>query len=217
MDWYRTPGWTLAEQEHFERKLARARKENRADYLRIKGLSLEDAGVADAARTLFVRAAVEAGKDCFTQSSALEHLADSVADYDPAGSERLLRQLIEVNPTLNGTSHMAEVHLAELLIRRGTPDALSEAREHLDSWDARGAGDFSVQLFEAAVARVRWNEATGDTTAASEWAAHALELAAVESPFKNAPGLAIQDLNDEPATWLTDLAGDSRGPIVTAP
>lgn len=209
MDWYRTPGWTLAEQEHFERKLARARKENRAEYLRIKGLSLEDAGVTDAARTLFVRAAVEAGKNYFTQSSALEHLADSVADDDPAESERLLRRLIEVNPTLNGTTHLAEVHLAELLIRRGTREALSEAREHLDSWDARGAGDFSGQLFEAAVARARWNEATGDATAAAEWAAHALELAEVESPLKNAPGLAVQDLDDELATWLIDLAGGS--------
>ncbi|MGP9747449.1 hypothetical protein [Brachybacterium sp. AOP29-B2-41] len=209
MDWYRTPGWTLAEQEHFERKLARAKKENRAEYLRIKGLSLEDAGVTDAARTLFVRSCVEAGKNYFTQSSALEHLADSVAEDDPMEAERLLRRLIEVNPTLNGTTHMTEVHLAGLLIRRGTPEALSEAREHLDSWDARGAGDFSVQLFEAAVARARWNEATGDATAAAEWAAHALELAAVESPLKNVPGLAVQELDDELGTWLTDLAGGS--------
>ncbi|MCT1438377.1 hypothetical protein [Brachybacterium paraconglomeratum] len=209
MDWYRTPGWTLAEQEHFERKLARARKENRAEYLRIKGLSLEDAGATDAARTLFVRAAVEAGKNYLDQSCALENLADSIFDDDPAESERLLRRLIEVNPTLNGTTHMAEVHLAELLIRCGTPEALSEAREHLDSWDARGAGDFSVQLFEAAVARARWNEATGNATAAAEWAAHALELAAVESPLTNAPGLAVQDLDDELAAWLTDLAGGS--------
>lgn len=209
MDWYRTPGWTLAEQEHFERKLARAKKENRAEYLRIKGLSLEDAGVTDAARTLFVRSCVEAGKNYFTQSSALEHLADSVAEDDPMEAERLLRRFIEVNPTLNGTTHMAEVHLAGLLIRRGTPEALSEAREHLDSWDARGAGDFSVQLFEAAVARARWNEATGDATAAAEWAAHALELAAVESPLKNVPGLAVQELDDELGTWLTDLAGGS--------
>ena len=206
MEWYRTPGWSLQDQEHFELKLRRARKENRTQYLRIKGLSLEDAGVIDAARTLFMRAAVEAGKDYFEQSTALENLADSVFDDDPGESERLLRRLIEVNPTLNGTSHRAEVHLAELLIHRGTPEALSEARELLDSYDARGVGGFSADLFEAAVARSRWNEAIGEATAAAEWATYALELAEVESPLKEALGLAVQDLDDGLATWLTDLA-----------
>ena len=37
MDWYRTPDWSLDDQEHFELKLRRARQENRGQYLRIKG------------------------------------------------------------------------------------------------------------------------------------------------------------------------------------
>lgn len=205
-DWYRTSGWTIADQEHFERKLARARKENRAEYLRIKGLALEKAGTVEAARTLFVRAVLVAGRDRFTQSPALEHLAASVADDDPAEAERLLRRLLDLNPTLNNTSHMAEIRLAEILVRRGTPEALSEAREHLNSWDARDVGDFSVQLFDAAVARARWNEVAGDPAAASEWASCALELADVESPFPNAPGLAVRGLDAGLSEWLTDLA-----------
>lgn len=208
MDWYRTPGWTLEDQEQFELKLRRARKESRTQYLRIKGLSLERAGVSGAARTLFLRAIVEAGKDIFNQSAAIENLADSLFDDDPAESARFLRRLIEVDPTLDGTSQMAEVHLAELLIHRGTAEALSEARELLDSWEARDAGDFPVQLFEAAVARAQWSEAAGQRSAASEWAARALTIAGVESPFKNAPGLAVRNLDDELSTWLTELAAD---------
>lgn len=208
MDWYRTPGWTLVDQEHFERKLRRAHKESRTQYLRIKGLALERAGVTDAARTLLLRAAVEAGKAYSEESAALENLADSLFDDEPAESQRLLRRVIEVNPTLNGTSHMEEVHLAELLIRCGTPEALSEAGELLDSWDARGVGDFPAHLFKAAVARARWNEAIGETATAAEWAAYALELAEVDSPFKKAPGLAIQKLDEGLSTWLANLAED---------
>ncbi|WP_138983754.1 hypothetical protein [Brachybacterium paraconglomeratum] len=206
MDWYRTPGWTLVDQEHFERKLRRAHKESRTQYLRIKGLALERAGVTDAARSLLLRAAVEAGKNHFEESAALENLADSLFDDEPAESERLLRRVIEINPTMNGTSDMADVHLAQLLIRQGTPEALGEARELLDSWDARDAGVFPAQLFQAAVARARWNEAASRPAAAANWAARALEIAGVESPFESAPGLAVRELDDGLAAWLTELA-----------
>lgn len=206
IDWYRTPDWSPDDQEHFELKLRRARPENRGQYLRIKGLSLESSGLTGAARSLFVRAAVEAGKDPFEKSTAWENLADSVKIDDPALSERLLRRILEVNPTSNFTTGMAEVHLADLLLREETPESLDEARELLDAWDERGEGRFSSALFEAAVARARWSEATGDATGASEWAAHALELAEIESPLANAPGLAVQDLDRDLAEWLTVLA-----------
>ncbi|GAB4095426.1 hypothetical protein GCM10028787_09010 [Brachybacterium horti] len=212
MDWYRTPDWSLDDQEHFELKLRRAHQENRGQYLRIKGLSLESAGLTDAARSLFVRAAVEAGKDPFEKSTAWENLADSVKLDDPELSERLLRRILEINPTLNFTTGMAEVHLADRLLRRRTPEALDEARELLDAWDERGEGRFSSQLFEAAVARARWCEATGDAAGASEWAAHALELAEIESPLANAPGLAVQDLDRDLADWLTRVASSSDTP-----
>jgi hypothetical protein len=206
MEWYRSTEWSLDEQERFELKLRRARPENRGEYLRIKGLALESAGLIAAARALYVRAAVEAGRDEFTQSAALEHLADSLFDDDPAESERLLRKIIAVNPSLNGTSHMEEVHLAELLIRRGTAEGLAESLELLDSWDARGEGDFPAQLFEAAVARARWNDVAGETVAAAEWAGRALELAEAESPLTETPGLAVQDPDDVLVAWLTKLA-----------
>ena len=207
MDWFRTLEWTLVDQEHFERKLGRARKESRSQYLRIKGLALEEAGLTDAARTLFVRAAVEAGKCPEEESYALECLADSIFASDPEESERLLRRVLELNPDLQSTSNMADLHLAQLLIRRGTPDSLVEARQLLDSWEARGAGDFPVQLFQAAVARARWNDVSSQHVEAAEWAARALEIAGVESEFDNAPGLAVRELDDELAAWLAELAG----------
>lgn len=209
-DWYRTPAWSLADQELFERKLRRARAWNRPQYLRIKGLELQEAGLVDAARTLLVRAGVEAGSDRYERTTAWENLADTLMVSDPAEAERLLRRILDENPSLNFTSFMEEVHLAQLLIAKGTPEALTEARKLLDSWDSRGVDEFSGPLFEAAVARTRLHVAAGETDEAVAWATCALELAEVESPLPAAPGLAVGELDAGLATWLADVAGGSE-------
>jgi len=43
-DWYRCKLWTKAEEEHFFAKLGRARKDGRAQYLRIQAVELVDTG-----------------------------------------------------------------------------------------------------------------------------------------------------------------------------
>jgi len=203
-EWYRTPGWTLADQEDFERRLRRAKPWNRGDYLRIKGLALWEEGLVGVARTLWIRALTET-RDSFTQMPALEHLADSLRDEDPDVAEVFYRRMLAQDPTLNGTSTMAEVHCAELLIRRGDVASLEEARTLLDAWTERDPL-FPAERFAGAVVEARWHDATGRPEAAGRWAADALELAELESPLASAPGLAVRGIEPALETWLREVA-----------
>lgn len=213
MDWYRTESWDLQAQEHFELKLSRARPWNRPQYLRIKGLALKEAGEVEAARSLFVRSIVASGSDAEESAFTLECLGDTLRSDDPGTAERLYRRSLDINPTLNGTSHQVEVHLAELLIRRGTPEALGEARGLLETWEARfGGARFPFELFMRAVVWARWNDADGHAAKAQQWAQQALEVAQLESPLARVPGLAVTDLDDDLRAWLASVAAGSQGP-----
>jgi lipopolysaccharide biosynthesis regulator YciM len=114
--WYRSPGWTEADQETFESRLKRARAWNRSQYLRIKGLALAEAGHREAALDLWQRG-LECDVERFETPTLLEHMADVLQHHDPGRAEQLLRRLLVEQPDLNGTSTMAEVTLAEILSR----------------------------------------------------------------------------------------------------
>jgi len=119
-DWLRSPDWSPDAQSDFEARLSRARPYNRAQYMRIKGLALADAGEKCGARHLWERV-LESTEELATsqQASALEHLGDSYAKDDPAAAEDYFRRLLAEHPSLNGTSHTVEISLAELLIDKG--------------------------------------------------------------------------------------------------
>ncbi|MEV4688222.1 hypothetical protein [Microbacterium sp. LWH3-1.2] len=132
-DWFRSPLWTETARTDFESRLARARARNRAQYLRIKGLALADAGEVVAARALWQRVLTDEGEFAHLESAgALEHLGDSYAREDPIRAEHYYRRLIGEHPSLNGTTAMQHVKLAELLIRRRQPRDLHEAALLLD-------------------------------------------------------------------------------------
>lgn len=194
--------WSLPAQEDFERRLRRARPDDRGEYLRITGISLEEAGLVDAARDLWWRVAAEPG---WSQTGALELLGDSLSESDPDRAEECYRRLIDLDPTLNGTSGMAPVRLAGLLIRRSGTAELAEARDLLAAW-WEDDPPFTAQRFPAAVAEAQWHVAAGALDAASEWAALALELAEEESPLPSAPGLAVGTIAPELDAWLRSLA-----------
>lgn len=67
-DWLRNPGWDDAERADFEMRLARVRRRNRQQYLRIKGLSLLAVRQTDGALELLERAASFPGGYLFKRS-----------------------------------------------------------------------------------------------------------------------------------------------------
>lgn len=92
-EWFRSPEWTPAAQANFEARLARSRAYNRAQYMRIKGLALREAGHIDGARELWTRV-LETEIEHWPQvSGSLEHLGDSYRQDDPVKAEGHYRRL----------------------------------------------------------------------------------------------------------------------------
>ncbi|SER27501.1 tetratricopeptide repeat protein [Microlunatus flavus] len=191
-DWFRSTDWSREGADEFERRLARARPHNRAQYLRIKGLSVAAVGKVDAARELWVRVLDDQGPYARGQGyAALEHLADSYAVGDPRQAEAFYRRLISENPTMNGTSFMQHVKLAEVLIARGSNDALEEAIELLTQWMETGSPRFPSELFRWNLALIAAAEAAGDEVVAREAAQRALQLAEQGPVFPRHPGVGV--------------------------
>jgi hypothetical protein len=177
-DWFRSPDWSTPARSDFEARLARARPYNRAQYMRIKGLALAEAGEKQGARDLWGRVMesieeLAAGQ----QPSALEHLGDSYAHEDAALAENYYRRLVAEYPTLNGTSHTVEISLAELLIDKGDRANIEEALAFLNSFLERGTSQFPSVLFRWHLALIRVAQATGDDETARRAARTALDLA----------------------------------------
>jgi tetratricopeptide (TPR) repeat protein len=146
-EWFRSPGWSPEPQADFEARLARARPYNRAQYMRIKGLALEDAGEKRGARQLWERV-LESTEELATsqQASALEHLGNSYARDDSAAAENYFRRLLAEHPTLNGTSHTVEISLAVLLIDKSDRASMEEALALLNSFLQPGTSQFPSAL-----------------------------------------------------------------------
>jgi tetratricopeptide (TPR) repeat protein len=79
MDWYRRKTWTKSDEEEFFAKLGRARKDGRAQYLKIQAIELletKDNKLIDVAETLLVRLLTDYPDNTFDRSSALHTLGN---------------------------------------------------------------------------------------------------------------------------------------------
>lgn len=78
-DWYRRKSWTESDQEEFFTKLKRARKDNRAQYLKIQATEFEETGkteLLNAAERLLNQLLDEYPDDSFNKSSSLHILGN---------------------------------------------------------------------------------------------------------------------------------------------
>ncbi len=173
-EWYRSTDWSVKGREEFERRLSSARAYNRAQYLRIKGLHLLDAGEVEAARHLWERVLLSTDELAEGQRpSALEHLGDSFRDENADQAEHYYRRLLAEYPSLKGTTHTVEISLAELLIRKRQYD---EALELLNSFLARGTSQFPNVLFRWHLVLIAIASALGERATVKRSAQNALEL-----------------------------------------
>ena len=76
-DWFRRTSWTKVDKAEFEQKLWRAHRHNRAQYVRIQGVHLAEAGHHKAAVELFERVLAEFPEP-FEVGSALSGLGQSL-------------------------------------------------------------------------------------------------------------------------------------------
>ena len=204
VEWFRSDAWEPADQEDFEARLGRARKGNRSQYLRLKGLALEAAGQTEGARALWLRVLDDADASPVQRWPTLEHLGDLDVDDDPQEAEIRYRQLLDEDPTLNATTQMVEVKLAELLTRNATPSALVEASTLLESWHTSRDSPFPANHFRWAVARARWAEAANRPDVMRDSACQALEHSESEAPFAHHPGVGVVAPDQQLLDWLRD-------------
>lgn len=171
-------GPTMAE---FERRLARARPGNRAQYLRVKGARLLGAGLDEALPVAIslLRRVVDDHDDLLQVPWSHELLGEAyrrMGDLDRA--EHHYRKCLETaDERRNGTSNVTELSLAEVLLKQSRPD---EALQLLDDEELRGRLTWNSSIYRYCLARARAERATGGEPA--PWSREALRLAEEDEP-----------------------------------
>lgn len=210
-EWYRSPEWDRQAQSDFEERLRRARSQSRAQYLYIKGESLAAAGNRTAAYELWQR--VLADYPCSMHAwTARERLGDVTRQQGRTDeAERWYRELIEVNPSLNATTHMVEVSLAEMLIATNEPSKRDEGMELLQSALDRG-GLLNNQLFRWHLAVLEAATQLGDSETQQRAARTALALTERGPNFPRHPTVGLVATDGKTIERLQAIAdGDVRG------
>lgn len=165
----------------FERRLARARPGNRAQYLRVKGATLLKAGHDKAlpvAISLLHRV-VDDYDDLLQVSWAHELLGEAyrrMGDLDRA--EHHYRKCLETaDERRNGTSDVTELFIAEVLLQQSRPD---EALHLLVDEKLQGRLRWNSHIYRYSLARAQAEQATGGDPA--PWSREALRLAQEDEP-----------------------------------
>lgn len=206
-DWFRSPHWSAEARDDFEARLARARPYNRAQYMRIKGLALSEAGERRGARELWERVLQSTEELATTQqASALEHLGDSYVRENVATAENYYRTLLAQHPTLNGTSHTVEISLAELLIHKDDRASMEEALALLNSFLERGTSQFPSVLFRWHLALISIAQATGEKETVQRAARTALDLASRGPVLPRHKDVGVVDADAKTLRRLRKLA-----------
>ena len=206
-DWFRSQGWSETDRAEFEARIARSRKYNRAQYLRIKGLALRDAGEVAGARELWTRVLTDDGEFATMEGfTTLEHLGDSYVEDDPTLAEYYYRRLLNDNPALKSTTMTQHIKPAELLIQRGEEQDLHEAAELLIQWPEVAGIPFPTAHFRWNLAVIELAEKTGDRQTAVEAARRALELADRGPVFPRHKNVGVVDAEHQTLERLKRLA-----------
>lgn len=206
-DWFRSPEWDDAAHADFEAHLARARANNRQQYLRIKGVSLRAAGHLDAARELLERAADHPIGYSAETVAAWESLADmAVERRDWASAEQLYRRILAEQPSLSGTTGSVEISLAEVLLASGRTEDRDEALTLLNSWIGRNGLKFDSQLFRWHLDLIQIAEATGDTETVRRAAGTALTLTERGPQLPRHPDVGLVQTDAATVERLRELA-----------
>ncbi|HEX6393427.1 MAG TPA: tetratricopeptide repeat protein [Acidimicrobiales bacterium] len=207
-EWFRSPAWDLEAQSDFEERLRRARSHSRGQYLYIKGESLAGAGNLTAAYKLWQRVLVEhpSSLHAWTARERLGDVARQQGRMDEA--EHWYRQLIEANPTLNATTHMVEVSLAEILIATNEDSKRDEGMRLLQSALDQG-GLLNNQLFRWHLALIEAARQLGDAETQQRAARTALRLTESGPNFPRHPTVGLVETDNETIQRLRALA-DSK-------
>ena len=205
-NWAHNAAFDAQAMDDFERRLARARPGNRAQYLRVKGATLLEAGEDEAvpvAVSLLHR--VVDDYDFLQVPWAHELLGQAyrrMGELDRA--EHHLRQcLATADERRNGTSNVTELLIAEVLLQQSRPDA---ALRLLDDEELRNRLRWNGNIYRYCLAKARAEQATGGDP--KRWSREALRLARDDEPqLPHKPSVGRVRAAPEELAELRSLAG----------
>ncbi|RVU00922.1 hypothetical protein EOD41_09820 [Mucilaginibacter limnophilus] len=134
MDWYRQKSWSKDIEDFFFQKLNRARKDGRAQYLKIQAIELVDTGnlnLFDVAETLLNKLFIDYPDDKFNRASALKTFGDIYRlrkEYNKAID--FYKQAVDFEATYPQVQTQAYLYFAELVVKIQKID-LYDAAEQL--------------------------------------------------------------------------------------
>lgn len=206
-EWFRGSDWDEAAQEAFERRLRRARPDNRQQYLRIKAVYLRDAGNEDEAVRLLQRS-VDLGTFLHDTVGAWEMLGDLAARHGRTDEaigyyERILRE----QPSLSGTSGSVEISLARVLVGTGERANIELAVTYLDAWMERKGLKFNDVMFRWLLVLIEASEALGDHETVVRSARAALEVASRGPQLSRHPSVGMVATDDLTLQRLKRIVG----------
>ena len=183
-DWFRKPTWLAADEADFRARLARARKPNRAQYLRIQAVTLREQGdaallpaalglldelVRDFPEDLFLAWANQCRGECLIDLGRLDEAI--VALREGLQAEGARPQVV------SGSA----ITFAELVLSLKRTALYPEARAHLSAMGEQVTPD---ARYAVAACRALLADAAGDSDEAAAQARLALAAADAGPPFR---------------------------------
>jgi len=204
-EWYRRKTWTKTDEEKFFAKLARARKDGRAQYLKIQAIELvetEDQTLLKVAETLLNKMLTEYPDDDFEKSSALHTLGDIYKlndNYELAID--FYKQALDFETICPNVITQAYLDYSELVIKTGKENLFEQLEKLL--LDRYSELTFPIEKYKVNSILSIINANKGREEQAMKYADIAEQFATAEtSGFRYHKYLGIVKERD---TWLDKL------------
>lgn len=136
-DWYRRKTWTKIDEEEFYLKLGRARKDSRAQYLKIQAMELletKDGELLEVAKNLLYKMLADYPGDEFNRSSVLHALGDiSKFNEDYESAINYYEQALDFEKIYPKVKTQAYLDYAELIVKTNKIDLYEKTEKMLKS------------------------------------------------------------------------------------
>ena len=205
-NWAHRPDFDPAAMAEFERRLGRARTQNRPGYLRVKAatvLQQEDPAAVPVAVELLLR--VIADDDHFLEAPFSHELLGRAyrRSGDLEAAESHLRLAIETAAEHRNGLGLPELELAEVMLEAGKHDDATAALQAVEQLEQGMI--WNSQLYRHAVAKARLEHLSGGDPA--PWATRALVLAADTEPqLPRHPTVGLVDASPDGLRAMRRLA-----------
>jgi tetratricopeptide (TPR) repeat protein len=182
-DWYRRKSWTKTDEEEFFAKLSRARKDGRAQYLKIQAIELvetKDPKLLEAAELLIQKLFADYPDDKLERSSSLETLGDIYKhkqQFDKA--IEFYKQAVEFEKTYPNVQTQSYLEYSELVVKLKKQDQYHFAEQIV--LKRVKSSMFLVEKYKAFSILSIISNFKGDNEKAKEYAALADKNASAET------------------------------------